>query len=299
VHELTNVYLGVLKRCIEFLYKREVRAVLSTSPVRKGGNDFVALSMVHQRDVLPYLVAIKSFARHTQPARVVVVCDPSITESDRDVFRRHIPHVELLNAQDHRHPDLPIGGCWERLQAIARQAQTAYTVQVDADTVTLGDLPEVVSAARQGQGFVLGEIPSQRIVSLEEASRHACDWGDEHIQAFVEKRLATSGLRLRSYVRGCAGFTGFPMDGDMMPKLLEFSACMRDMCGKRWDEWGSEQISSNFIVANAHATSVLPVPDYCTPEGGLEGVRFGHFIGYMRFRNNLYRKATRLALDRF
>ena len=122
---------------------------------------------------------------------------------------------------------------------------------------------------------------------------------DRHIQAQVEKLLGSSGLRLRRYVRGCSGFTGFPVDEQMMSKLQEFSACLTELVGERWCEWGTEQVSSNFLVANSNDAGLLPFPDYRTPQNDLTQVRFGHFIGYMRFSNGLYLEATKAALRQF
>ena len=280
-------------------YNGTVRAVLDTAPISPGANNYTALSMVHHRDVMSYLVAIKSFAAHASPARVTVVCDPSITDEDRRIFSTHIPHIEMLRAEDFRHPDLPTGGTWERLQAIAAKARTSYTVQVDADTVSMGALTEVVDAAKANAGFVIGEHKNQRILSLEQASENARTWSNQHIQAQVEKLLGSSGLRLRRYVRGCSGFTGFPVDEQMMSKLQEFSACLTELVGERWCEWGTEQVSSNFLVANSNDAGLLPFPDYRTPQNDLTQVRFGHFIGYMRFSNGLYLEATKAALRQF
>ena len=62
-------------------YARAARGVLRTSALAAGSEPFTLLSMVHQRDVVPYLVAVKSFARFANPRRVVVVCDPTIGDA--------------------------------------------------------------------------------------------------------------------------------------------------------------------------------------------------------------------------
>ncbi|TBO30234.1 hypothetical protein EYS42_11095 [Aquabacterium lacunae] len=248
--------------------------------------------MVHQRDVLPYLCALKSFARHAEPSDVAVVCDPSIDDASRALFRKHIPHIRLLEACDFQHDSHPTGGTWERLAAIAHNASRQYTVQVDADTLTLDSIPEVTDAIDAGHGFVIGEETGQRIVSLAATAAHASQWTDEHIQAFIEKRMHAHPPALSLYVRGCSGFTGFPIDPLMTEKMRDFSRRMQAIAGQRWTEWGTEQITSNYLVANAKGSAVLPFPAYCTPDSSLQHVRFAHFIGYMRFTNALYRDAT-------
>jgi len=293
---LSTVLHKLMSRFRERCYKWEVRGVLETSPLQRGHRQFVALSMVHHKDVLPYLVAIKTFAAFTSPHRICVVCDPTITEEDRTTFRHHIPHIELIKAEDHRHPDLPVGGTWERLQAICSLSPDNYVVQVDADTIALMDMPHVVAAIDAGKAFVIGEEPNQPIMTLEQATERGYRWTNQHIQAHVERLLSTSNVPMQRYVRGCSGFTGFPADPEMLNKALAFSAVMTRLCGDRWREWGTEQITSNYLVANAHGAAVLPYPEYCTPKGTLSGLRFGHFIGFIRFSNNLYRQGTKLAL---
>ena len=79
-------------------YQKVARQVLDTRPVRQGDLPFTLLSMVHQRDVHSYLVAVKSFTHFLNPSRIVVVCDPSIDETDRariDGARQRLVAVAL------------------------------------------------------------------------------------------------------------------------------------------------------------------------------------------------------------
>ena len=52
-------------------YHRTAGLVLATRPLEKGTLPFTLLSMVHQRDVASYLVAVKSFAHFLNPAKIV------------------------------------------------------------------------------------------------------------------------------------------------------------------------------------------------------------------------------------
>ena len=276
----------------KWMYERVVKGVLNTPPLQPGKLPFIALSMVHQRDVLPYLVAIKSFAKRANPQRVVIVCDPTIGDKERQIFKKHVPHVELRDAAEFRNPDIPVGGTWERLSAISEYAAKAYTVQLDADTITVGSVPEVIAAIKSNFGFVIGEDPEQPLLTLLDAAAISKNWGDKHIQAFAEKRMSSAGLIMNLYVRGCSGFTGFPVDAEMKSKMLDFSRKMRKISQLRWNEWGTEQITSNYIVANSNGAKVLPFPAYRTPKNTMKNVKFAHFIGYVRFANNLYREST-------
>jgi hypothetical protein len=101
------------------------------------------------------------------------------------------------------------------------------------------------------------------------------------------------------YVRGCAGFTGFPPTPGMLNRLLQFSLCMSGKIGMgRWSAWGTEQVASNFLVANAAGTQVLPYPKYGTPDAMNEETAFIHFIGSLRFVNDKYEKTSRTVIQR-
>jgi hypothetical protein len=281
------------------LYLRNVDRVLETPPLKPGKLPFIALSMVHQRDVISYLVAIKSFARFTNPERVVIVCDPTIGEHEKGVFKSHIPHAELRNAVEFRDPRIPVGGCWERLSAITTYSPESYVVQLDADTVTLDTISEVTLPVMQQNGFVLGEKRNQEILTLEEASKRAMQSTSKHIQALSEQVLADAGLNGSFYIRGCAGFTGFPADSDMRDKFFDFSEKMAAKTLKRWSEWGTEQVTSNYLVANAAGTLILPYPKYSTPFRQEDVGAFLHFIGEIRFRSRAYEKASLQAMSSF
>ena len=273
-------------------YVRATRFVLGTPPVQPGNLPFTVLSMVHKRDVVSYLVALKSFARQCNPQRVVIVCDPSIDDEDRKTFRQHVPHAELIAAADSTHPDIPRGGCWERLYAITNIVHETYVVQLDADTVTAKPICDVATAIETASGFVLGEEPDQTLLGLDVTCQNAQARliSHPHIQTYSEVAIAHVGLPDDAlYVRGCAGFTGFPRQTGMKEKLLDFSGKMADKLPSRWANWGTEQVASNYLVANSANTQVLPFPKYGTPDVDDGNSSFVHFIGSMRFINSKYK----------
>lgn len=283
-------------------HDRVVRAVLKTPALRVGELPFLLLSMVQKRDVLAYLVALKSFTTFANPARVVVVCDPSIDARDREVLRQHVPHIELHEADEFVHPEIPRGGTWERLLAICSYARENYVVQLDADTVTVGAPKAVLDAIENQTGFVLGEESRQSLLTLAQttANAKADIFGQRHIQGFSEACMAEVGLPQEAmYVRGCSGFTGFPPSAGMLERLVQFSRAMSRTIGMpRWSSWGTEQVTSNYLVANAVGTQVLPYPAYGTPDAMKEDTVFIHFIGSMRFTNNKYEETSRTVIKR-
>ncbi|MCS0629272.1 hypothetical protein NX786_08000 [Telluria mixta] len=280
-------------------YQKVARQILDTRPVKRGDLPFTLLSMVHQRDVHSYLVAVKSFTHFLNPSRIVVVCDPSIDDNDRAVLKHHLPHVILREAGEFTHPDIPRGGTWERLFAISGYALDSYVIQLDADTLTMQPIPEVLQAVQAGAGFVLGEIPDTPIRPLDAVRVHALPKvkPGAHIQTLSEAEMANVGLPSDArYVRGCSGFTGFPPSTTMRDNLLDFSRRMKGKLGDDWKRWGTEQVTSNYLVANAFAAKSLPFPKYGTPDCATAETAFFHFIGPMRFINNKYKTTSRQAI---
>lgn len=282
-------------------YLKAAAGITKTKPLPVGTMPFMVLSMVHQRDVLSYLVAIKSFATFTNPSRIVVVCDPSIGPGDRSLFRQQIPHIELRDATEFHHPEIPVGGCWERLHAICQYAKEIYVVQLDADTVTMNMPAEVIESVIANIGFVLGEETGQTLMSLDETSAISKKTypNNRHIQCVLEVAINASGLpKEAKYVRGCAGFTGFPKSESMEEDLQHFARAIHASLNQRWADWGTEQAASNYLVANAIGTKVLPFPAYATPDVMDERSSLIHFIGSLRFTSGRYRKATVGAIRR-
>jgi hypothetical protein len=274
--------------------------VLATQPVIPGVLPFLLLSMVHTRDVLSYLVALKSFIHFANPERIVVVCDPSITGQDRALLKHHVPHIELRRAEEFTHPDMPRGGTWERLFAIAGLVRENYVVQLDADTLTMQSIEEVLTAIQAGHGFVIGETVDTPIRLLPAVRENALPLvkPGAHIQSIAESEMVNLGLPQDArYIRGCSGFTGFPRSDTMQDAMIDFSQRMTSKLGADWTRWGTEQVTSNYLVSNAVGTRPLPFPKYSTPDLATEQTAFCHYIGSMRFINSKYETGTRQALS--
>lgn len=268
-----------------------IRAIEGTPPVLRGKVAYTALSMVHHRDVLPYLLALKSMARYLAPAQVVMVADPTIDAEDRARIRDHVPHIVFRDATEFRRQGLPVGGCWERLHAISQYAADSYVVQIDADTVAIADPKDVRAAIEDGVSFALGTEDDSRIKSTADTAAWARgrQGGSEHVQGLAEScldRFDPDG-RYR-YVRGCSGFAGFARRSIDPDAVLAVSSGMAPLLANHWSEWGTEQFSSNLLVASSPGARVLPHPRYCAPHRRTAETVFIHFIGYVRFTSSLY-----------
>jgi hypothetical protein len=296
---VTRVWQRLKKDYFRSTYQRAARDILDTPPLARGELPLTVLSMVQHRDVHSYLVAIKSFAYFLNPRNVVLVCDPSLTAEDRALLLKHIPHMQQRNADEFVHPDIPRGGTWERLFAITEYVQDSYVIQVDADTVTLQPMPEVLAAIEAGTGFVIGEMADTPIRLLPAVRENALPWMEPgaHIQGVAETEMVNVGLPENAvYIRGCSGFTGFPPTNAMRATMTDFSKRMTAKLGEDWKRWGTEQVTSNYLASNAHGTKALPFPKYGTPDHLNAGTAFSHFIGSMRFVNSKYEVATRRAI---
>lgn len=279
------------ERVNRWRFQRAVKNIVETAPVRRGDKPFAALSMVHHRDVLAYLLAIKTFAHYAQPHRIVMIADPSITDDDRRVLAQQVPGIEIRAAESFRRPALPMGGTWERLSAIAELCSECSIVQLDADTVTFGVPHEVVEAAVAGRSFVIRSEAGVEIVSLASASETGRNLlrSSNHIQAAAEARLVDlqDAGELR-YVRGCSGFTGFGRGALSPHRLADISAQMRHIHAARWDEWGTEQVTSNLLAASAPDAFMLPHPRYCNADALASSTVLAHYIGYARYTSRDY-----------
>lgn len=281
-------------------FDRSIRGILETPPLCLPGDVGApaVLSQLQHKDVLMYLAAVKSFARHFLPAEVHVVDDGSLTVNDRALLTEHVTGIRFHALEDFREPDLPHGGTWERLIAIARLSESRYVIQLDADTLTLRSIPEVQAAARNGSSFSIGTWDHQTVEPMLERAREARKHlaNDRlHVQVLAEANFANlHDAASMKYVRGCSGFSGFAPGGGKLEFMRSLSGQMQDLIGDRWLEWGSEQVMSNLVVANQPDAIVLPHPDYADcVKMRHDKTRFVHFIGTCRFKGGHYARMIR------
>lgn len=281
-------------------HARLARAVLDTPPLTPRDDGVVLFSMIGTRVLLPYLVAVKSLHRRLGRGRVVVMDDGSLTDDDRALLHRHCGRPAILRLDDVDTGPAPRGGTWERLLAILDARAHDYVVQLDSDTVTCGPVPEVAAAIEAGRSFSLRGEAGAELMAVDAfvASLPPLD-PPLHIQKAAERRLdrlAMPGLR---YFRGCSGFAGFA-PGDAGRVLADtFSQAMSAQLGAaRWREWGTEQVTSNLVIANEPDPLLLPYGRYLNfwDEGVPADAGLVHFLGTCRFHGSAYRDATRAAI---
>ena len=273
--------------------------IFHTSPVKcDPESDIVVVSQMHHNYMAMYLLAAKSFARFIRPRHFVLV-DDGLLEEDKRILCAHLGTVHFVLRQDVPLGACPSGGCWERILTLSAENQRYYAIQLDADTLTLSEPTEVLECLAENRSFTLGTSTGRHMIQFGEASRFAHEKTNDHIQNRAERMLEKfPGHEHLKYVRGCAGFTGFTSGQLPADKIEQFSEEMSKLVGpEKWREWGSEQVTSNYMVANAPNSLVLPVDRYpfWKPGVDIEEAVFVHFFGTFRFSAGMYqRQAARV-----
>jgi hypothetical protein len=286
-----------LRRAVQIRRARpDFTRILTTPPLVGSDDGAVVFSQLQHKDVLTYLVAAKSFAHHTGYGRFVLLDDGSLTAEDRALLRQHLPRIEFRTMSEVHYGTLPVGGTWERLITICDLAMNDFVIQLDADTVTSGPLDEVKTCVAQSHSFTLMAghtaemLPVGRIAALAPVDR------DHHIQTVAEGFLDRLDPTIATrYGCGCSGFAGFAPDPERRHALERFSARMEELTGPRWREWGTEQVSSNFLVARDPNGVLLPYRRYRNfgGEALTEAAVFVHFFGTFRYDQGTYRGMAR------
>ncbi|MFM7029230.1 MAG: hypothetical protein ACKOXK_11230 [Chakrabartia sp.] len=257
--------------------------------------------MIGTASVLPYLVAVKSLRHWLGSGRVVLLDDGTLTGADQAVLHHHCNAPPIVSASIGTGQDTPKGGCWERLLTLLDLAQSAYVIQLDSDTLTLGPVPEVRAALEDHRPFTLCGGPDSAFLPVVQAARQARAGMTEataHIQSRAEAVLDQMACSPKNggpfYVRGCAAFAGFP-PGQISPAdACAFSKAAEQLLGQRWHEWGSEQVTSNFLIANAPNPVLLRAPDYDNHwRQDMAAARFAHFPGTHRYAAGQYAALVR------
>ena len=92
-----------------------IAAVLHTAPLKPSDGGPTVISLVGTIDVLPYLVAIKSFRRQVGRGRNAVIDDGTLTGEDRAILAHHCGDPEILPLQAIRFGPFPANEAWALL----------------------------------------------------------------------------------------------------------------------------------------------------------------------------------------
>jgi hypothetical protein len=261
-----------------------VRGVLNTKPLEPRDDEPTIVSMLCHRDVMMYLLAIKSFYRNLGRGRIIIINDGTLTRDDKELLKKHVKPSWFVEAKSLVSDDCPSYISWKKLLCIAQYVQKSFTIQLDSDTLTVGDIKDVQKCIDSDTSFILGTWENQTIDSMVEA----CE--------AVQSESSHDFQNLR-YARGCSGFDGFAKSSFDLGQLESLSKQMFGIIGDKWNEWGSEQTASNIVVANSARATVLPYPKYYSYWGTVEKADFIHFVGTYRFSGGVYAREARKVIE--
>jgi hypothetical protein len=261
--------------------------------------------MVERRDVQMYILAVKALYRRLGRGKIAAIIDRDLPQAERDLIRRHLGPVEF-----HVLEDLPTGRCqrggtWERVLFCVNRSASDYVIQIDCDTLCFGPLAEVLECVDQNRAFTLSEgLPVQPLPDWVE--KGVARKSDHIVNTFELRGAEFPDAGQLLYVRGSSGFAGFAKGALTFDFLEKFHDGGVKVHGDRWKEWGTEQVASNFAVANSPNSIPLPYPKYATfePEyatfqkqGITADMSLLHFIGIFRFDLGVFPKLANREID--
>jgi hypothetical protein len=258
-----------------------------------------------------YLLAVKSLARFIAPQKVFILDDTSLTAKDKSILRQHVEQIEIIPIFKVQSKNCPKGGTWERLIFISNIIDSYYVIQLDSDTLTLKNPDEVIAFVKEERAFTLaGGLGRDKLQTEISRMEEACIAqkqklrefrGIDHVQPISEANLdKLRNYKTLKYVRGCSGFAGFAKRMFSREMVEVLSTSLSEIVGPdKWGEWGSEQVTSNIIVANIPGAAVLPFPKYCSHYPGVEvnASTFVHFIGTHRFIKGNYTALSKKIIN--
>ena len=272
-------------------FDRQIAGILDTAPLVLRDAPWCIASMVANRDVPMYLLAIKAFYPKLGGGKVVAIIDRAMPQSMRDTLSRHLVGIEFAILEDIPTDPCQRGGTWERLLYCLDRSETEYTIQIDGDTLAVGDnLDEVVQCLRENRSFTMSDGFAR--LPLPEAAAQAQATPGDYIGLVTERCFDRyPDAANQWYVRGSSGFAGFAKGGYSRAQISYFHQEMEALVGKqRWREWGTEQCGSNFAVSNSPDPVVLPHPEYASFNRHVwrSRAKLFHFIGRFRFMDGYF-----------
>lgn len=286
-------------------FDRQTRRILDTPPIAYKDAPLSIVSMVQESDVQMYILAVKALYRRLGRGRIVAIVVANFPRRARDLICSHLGPVEFYTLEELPTGRCQRGGTWERLVFCVNRSASDYVIQIDCDVLCIGPIEDVLQCVDENRAFVLAEgIPIQFLPA----------WVEKGIARKSNNIVTTFEIRGAEfpdagewrYVRGSSGFAGFAKGGVTLDFLEKFHDGGLKVHGARWTEWGTEQIASNFAIANTPNSAPLPYPKYATfePEyatfqknGITADMSLLHFIGAFRFDDGVYPRLANREID--
>jgi hypothetical protein len=298
VHRILRKISGIYRRRS---FELVTRGILDTPPLEMDASGPLFVSMVCHTDVERYLLALKSIYRHIRAGAALVIDDGTLDDGDRATIARHVPLCSFVPVSTIDTGPCPQGGTWERLLYAIDLTRTNYVIQIDSDTLTQAPVPEVIEAWRANRSWTLGTDVGQTLRPASEVAAMVRSWPQQPptIGMIAEMTIGEEPhLAMTKYIHGSSGFAGFARGAHDRGLLYTFSRQMQAHLGVRWSEWGTEQIASNWAIANAPDAAVLPFDRYASFEPWVDPHTraFLHFIGTYRYDRGIYAAMARKVI---
>jgi FkbM family methyltransferase len=273
-------------------FDRAIAGITKTEPLILRDAPWCIVSMVANHDVPMYLTAIKSFYPKLGKGKVAAIVDRDMPRSLRNILSEHLVGIEFVTLEDIATDPCQRGGIWERLLYCLDRSTREFTIQLDSDTLAVGqDLSEVLDCVNANSAFTMSDGFTR--LTLAETAELARATPSNYIGIVAEaafSRYPQAGDL--HYVRGSSGFAGFARGGYTRSAIAIFHQEMEKLVGTvRWREWGTEQCGSNFAIANSPNPVILPYPEYASFNNKpmpRSDVKLFHFIGSNRFREGYF-----------
>jgi hypothetical protein len=271
-------------------FLKKTAGIFETPPVRTVPGPPRIVSMISMRHLQTYLIAIKAFLTRLGRGEVICIVDAAFPDHARDLLERHIHGIqfELLETLDPS--PCQRGGTWERLVYVLEQSRDMYTIQIDSDCLAFGDLREVVESIAANRSFAVTNA-GKPIRTMRAWAEDAKGQQSGYVGIRAERLFEQfPGCEELKYVRASSGFCGYARGGFARQRLDAFHETMASLLGPSWQEWGTEQTGSNFVIANSENAQLLPFPKYTNffPERDADRSAFLHFFGTYRFVNDVF-----------
>ena len=287
------MFYTLKKKSSQASFNWQIRNICKTlpMPVVRAPWSVVTLLGKPNPDILMFILSMKSFYRRLGSGKVIVITDQETLAKHRSLLEHHFPAIQFETLGDIDPAPCQRGGCWERLVYLIRRTEEEYVIQMDSDTLVVGnDIGSVMDCINRNISFTYADN-GWSIKTMAESSREAQAKNSNYVGDVLEAKFCEwPGAETLKYVRGSAGFSGFAKKNFSVSALENFHEQMKLLLGARWKEWGTEQSASNYMIANAPDAVTLPFPDYATfplPDHW-ERAKFFHFIGSNRFRDNYF-----------
>lgn len=292
------MFYRIRKRLNNWLFFQQTRRILQTRPIECKPGPLAIVSMVRRSDLQFYLLAVKSLYRRIGMGSVVVIADRDLDEASRSVLRRHVQPIEFVEIDSIDPGRCQRGGTWERLLYCLERSRREFVIQIDSDVLCTGNVTELNECIASNTSFCLSDGMQVKPLAAWKEDGEASP--SRHIVVEFERRGAElPDAEAVKYVRASSGFAGFARGCSERAAIEEFHENAKNVFGQRWLEWGSEQIGSNFAIANSPACLPLPWPKYSNYMGGELSCENSllHFLGTWRFQQGHYARLANREID--